>query len=91
MALKNYFRGIDILRNDVDAILNQIIKSNFLKNKRHETEPPETESMINSDFNAWSSFNVTLFSDTHTLKIQFEYSSLGVAKDGNIKRAPGLS
>ena len=41
---------------------------------------------------AWGSFNVTLLSDTHTLKIQYEYShsSVGVAKEGNIKRAPGL-
>ena len=41
---------------------------------------------------ARDSFNVTLLSDTHTLKIQYEYShsSVGVAKEGNIKRAPGL-
>ena len=37
-------RGVDILRNDVYAILKQIMKSNFMKNKRNDTEPPETES-----------------------------------------------
>ena len=33
------------------------------------------------------SFNVTLFSDIHTLKIQ----DVGVAKEGKIKRVPGLT
>ena len=33
-------RGVDILRNDVDAILEQIINSNFIKNARHSTFPP---------------------------------------------------
>ena len=33
-------RGVDILRNDVDAILEQIINSNFIKNARHLTLPP---------------------------------------------------
>jgi len=33
-------RGVDILRNDVDAILEQIINSSFLKNARHSTFPP---------------------------------------------------
>ena len=33
-------RGVDILRNDVDAILAQIINSNFIKNARHSALPP---------------------------------------------------
>ena len=41
---ENDFRGVDILRNDVYVILYQIMNSYFLKNKRHDTEPPETDS-----------------------------------------------
>ena len=39
------------------------------------------------------SFNVTLFSDTNTLKIQYEYTQIqcvGLAKEGYIKRVSGL-
>ena len=41
---KNYLRGVDILRNDVYAILKQIMNLNLMKIKRQDTEPPETES-----------------------------------------------
>ena len=44
-------------------------------------------------YKARDSFNVTLFSDTHTSKIQYKYTLIrcvGVAKEGNIKRAPAL-
>ena len=41
---ENDFRGVDILRNDVYAILKRIMNLKFIKNKRHVTEPPETES-----------------------------------------------
>ena len=43
--------------------------------------------------NARASFNVTLFIDTRTLKIQYDYTQIqcaGVAREGKIKRAPGL-
>ena len=33
-------RGVDILRADVAAILDQIINSNFLKTSRHSTQLP---------------------------------------------------
>ena len=42
---------------------------------------------------ARGSFHVTLFSDTNTLKIQYEYTQIlcvDVVKDGNIQRATGL-
>ena len=41
---ENDLRGVDILRNDVYAILKQIMNLNFMKNKRRDKEPPETES-----------------------------------------------
>ena len=49
LTTENDLRGVDILRNDVYAILKQIMKSNFMKNKRRDTEPPETDSLNDSN------------------------------------------
>ena len=43
------FRGIDILKNDVTAILNQIFDLKF-QTKRHFTMPPGPELQILADF-----------------------------------------
>ena len=48
---------------------------------------------IHSNYKPWGSFNVTLFSDIHTLKIKSQFTHIqcvGVAKEGYIKRALGL-
>ena len=42
------FRGIDILKNDVAAILSQIFDLK-LRTKRHFTMPPGTEFQIQAD------------------------------------------
>ena len=43
------FRGIDILKNDVTAILNQIFDLKF-QTKRHFTMPPGSELQILANF-----------------------------------------
>ena len=53
----------------------------------------ETVSISNTTHKARGSFNVTLFSDTHTLNLIIlilNFQCVSVAKEGNIKRATGL-
>ena len=52
------------------------------------------ENWCNRNNKAQGSFNVTLFSDTHTLNLSLlilNFQFVGVAKEGNIKRAPGFT
>ena len=50
--------------------------------------------LVSGGCKAWDSSIIDLFSDTHTLGIQYEYSQtqcVGITKEVNNKRAPGLT
>ena len=60
----DYFRGVNILRNDLDAILHEIFDSKVVKTERHLVMPPERDERINTH----TPENVNSFSGLHTMK-----------------------
>ena len=72
-------RGVDILRNDVDAILEQVINSNFIKNARHSTfQPGQYQRAI-----------ATMWITDYDLKCLLIPSSDVIALRTGVKRRPG--
>ena len=78
------FRGIDILKNDITAVLNQIFDLKF-RTKRHFTMPPGPDYRIWADYvNSWA-YEIQWFVNPRSEVISLRRS--GLSKD--TKRLPG--